>query len=78
MKRREKVRKSMSEWISIKERLPEYETPVLVCWIDEEITMGTFWKTGNMTYDGDGLISIGSGLVIAWMPLPEPYKEDAE
>lgn len=67
------------EWIPVSERLPEKETEVLVC-----------SDTGNMEVCGGSMstempgewIWYTSGWrfgeVVAWMPLPKPYKENKE
>lgn len=54
-------------WIPCSERLPEDTCECLVCFKDRHIE----------TADYDGEFEIGFDAVdpIAWMPLPEPYKE---
>ena len=70
-----------NKWIPVTERFPEDESYVL-CWYE-------YWRYGE--YDGlyqtygigfywngswGGEVSCGNRCrVIAWMPLPEPYKE---
>lgn len=64
------------EWVPCKERLSEEETDVLICNSigNIEISRGSYsteasdwiWYTSGWRF----------GEVIAWKPLPEPYKED--
>jgi hypothetical protein len=64
------------KWIPVCERLPEEETDVLICNStgNIEISRGLYsteasdwiWYTSGWRF----------GKVIAWMPLPEPYRED--
>lgn len=69
----------MGEWISIKERLPEELTEVMV--FMEATPQGVFmaflengkWLDG---YSGKGIVLMQQELVTHWMPLPEPPKED--
>ena len=62
-------------WIPCSERLPDNPKQVLICvkfvadWgKDYDINLGEYW-------DGADGWGIEGGEVIAWMPLPEPYKE---
>ena len=58
----------MAEWISVKDRLPEDDTWVLV-YIKGRFsgTMESDWfKNGDFVYFG--------GVATHWMPLPEPPK----
>jgi len=72
----------MSEWIPVKERLPELPYGCIVTvWDTDAITMEDFenvlpyfvgWD-GEQWNDEDGLQCPFE--VIAWMPIPEPYKD---
>ena len=77
----------MSRWISVKDRLPETRDEVLVFLANGHITIASYNDHILPFFDK----SIGWGVdpkrfvfyfcsddVIAWMPLPEPYKEDVE
>ena len=61
----------MSEWIDVNDRLPEDNREVLICSPWQTIDIGCRyngeWSCENYNCeDGD---------VVAWMPLPEPYKK---
>ena len=65
----DEVRKALENiphWIPVTERLPEYGLGVLTYNRDEEFEINHIIddEDGEWFYDG----------VIAWMPLPEPYK----
>ena len=65
-------------WIPVGERLPEECENVLT---SVKFTgclgrYGTFKKNGHIDYYGNWRGDCIGGEVIAWMPLPEPYKED--
>lgn len=71
----------MTEWISVKDRLPEDETKVLVCCK----AVGTYKPINNIhmqtnhisSYNKRWDVSIPFGYEIThWMPLPEPPKEE--
>ena len=64
-------------WIPVSERLPEKCEDVLT---SVKFTgclgrYGTFKKIGHIDYYGKWSGDCIGGEVIAWMPLPEPYKE---
>lgn len=68
-------------WIPISERLPEDESYILVSF--ENATMPDIARyeendEGGTFYPGDDEKSYSSyGIFVnAWMPLPEPYRED--
>ena len=60
----------MSEWPSVKDRLPDEKTRVLV-----------FVPHSNRKIDIDGMVGRiwvrWNGRVTHWMPLPEPPEEEA-
>ena len=55
-------------WIPCSERLPEYGEAVLTINEDEDYEINHIIDEDNGEWFCDG--------VIAWMPLPEPYRED--
>ena len=66
-----------SGWIACSEKLPELRQDVLVT-VKYTGFMGMhgYWiKTGHMEAENDWWVDCAGGEVIAWQPLPEPYKE---
>ena len=73
------------EWTSASERLPESKSTKELqhyivtikkeCGLRDEVYdafyLGNGWQIGDM-------IMLEKNDVLAWMPLPEPYKEDGE
>jgi hypothetical protein len=61
--------KKLTGWIPVEERLPEINYPVLATTWDGIIVLANWtggkWRTHNKWNEE----------VIAWMPLPEPYRE---
>ena len=60
----------MSQWISVKDRLPEQKGDYLCVCESGEISVGYFskWIIGY----GFETQEVGQGLVTHWMPLPDP------
>lgn len=73
--------KEKSDWIPISERLPDTDEYVLLSF--ENYTMAAIGRyeendEGGTFYPGDDEKSYSSyGIFVnAWMPLPEPYREE--
>ena len=65
------IREADSKWIPCSERLPEEEGTYF---LTVETTSGIRWVKSGMLYSDEGFVLHGK--VLAWMPLPEPYKEE--
>lgn len=78
-----KMKPKLDEWISVEERLPDDENEYLVT--DGYDMMVAFyrddaeaWDNGNFGWverNSDDDCPCRLGKVIAWKPLPEPYKK---
>jgi hypothetical protein len=71
------------QWIPCSESLPEDDTLVLVNYIDHRPDAMDIWigwhEMENVWYiDGEEHSRERGNEVIAWMPLPEPYKKESE
>lgn len=69
-------------WIPVDEELPAIEDGqltsemVLQCWDNGARQMGVYCLDGSWKYyDIGGVEDAYSGQVVAWMPLPESYRE---
>lgn len=70
----ERLLKQESKWIPVSERLPEESYYCLCCDDDGYITIGWFSKKhGYWIFDDDNFSIL---VIVAWMPLPEPYKKE--
>ena len=64
--------KQEPRWIPVSERLPEINKDILVCDRDEDIYISHLTQYNNFfSKQGDEIRGVK-----AWMPLPEPYKEE--
>lgn len=75
-----KVRTNEERWIPVTERLPEYDGPYLVA-VKDELRGGLHtvvcrYIPTNVAFRWTR--SDINGSVIAWMPLPESYKESED
>lgn len=69
----------MSKWVSVKKRLPKEDLPVL-CFLedgDQMVLMCRYddWHGGMIWVDGG--FGTGEYDVLAWQPLPKPYKAES-
>ena len=72
------IERLSTDWIPVSERLPEKHKDVIATTkYDGFMGMyGTWLKTAFINDYGEWNGECIGGKVIAWMPLPEPYKED--
>lgn len=67
--------KNNQGWIPVTERLPEIEADVLVSLRSLDVYTGFRANTEGCFYvDGEGYVEIEN--VLAWQPLPSPYKPE--
>lgn len=60
---------NVGSWIPVSEKLPDEEGSYLVTFDDGYVSSAPF-------YDEDWELWCDSGEPVAWMPLPQPYKEE--
>ena len=69
----EELDKRVHRWISVEERLPDYDSTVLMF---EQVGLFTAIAMGRLTRDEGFVTQDGFPAdVTHWMPLPEPPKE---
>ena len=69
----------MSEWISVKDRLPEVGKRVLaVCTFGVEVFIFVVDDCGYRKWIGDYNMVYPFGYIKHWMPLPEPPGEEVD
>lgn len=64
----------LCQWIPCSEKMPEDNTDVIVCFYSGTVTEMRYW--GNEIFQG--IYEHTAKVIVAWMPLPEPYKEKTE
>lgn len=67
----------VGEWIPCSKEFPKELSYILVCTDEDEVFLATYLGTlndGSHCFDDDDGM-MWDGDVVAWMPLPEPYKE---
>ena len=65
-----KMLREKSRWIPCSERMPEDNTDVIVCFYIGTVTEMRYWGNGIF----QGIYEHTAKTIVAWMPLPEPYK----
>lgn len=71
-------------WIPVSERLPEDHKDVLICLSSDQICIGCYnshklpFSNNAIGWGASYTYNWCSNNVIAWMPLPEPYKQEIE
>lgn len=60
----------VSRWIPVSERLPEEAGVYLVTMKDHEVY--------ELSFSDERWFVQGNDEIVAWMPLPEPYKSESE
>ena len=80
------IRKHMNDgWIPVEERLPEEKKSVLVQWekydrhLNVTLTyLDVMWLEDEEDVVFETINGIPNGRVIAWRPLPEPYRPESK
>ena len=71
------IQPKKGEWIPVTERLPEEKQSVLV-WCPQYKNIYCAYLEKEQWWIFGAFVQIVPNEVIAWQPLPEPYKEDKE
>lgn len=66
--------KNNMSWIPVSERLPEDDGMYIACFDDDFITAVMYITDRQGAQDWE--LWADSGDVVAWMPLPEPYRPE--
>ena len=81
IKRLSKRLETSSVWTPCSERLPKYGKTVLITNNKGNVSYGRFRGVEFWKEDGDSLWTWKNNTiehVVAWMPKPQPYKENAD
>lgn len=69
-----KLLQAETEWIPLSERLPKVGEQVLCCDSQSRVFTSALTEIAS-----NGMVFFGQHCkVIAWMPLPKPYREESE
>lgn len=68
----------LPKWIPVTERLPDFNTNVLVSYNNGTVSLAQFKEAFGTGYWFDYDNMCGSRKVIAWTPLPAPYVEPTD
>ena len=66
-----------SKWIPVSERLPEKNVEVLATTEWDAVTIAEMYGV-NDWFIHEGTTNAQTDEIVAWMPLPEPYKAESE
>lgn len=69
---------NLNKWIPVSERVPEDGEEVLCFLGSEEMAVLFLRNDWGQNEWVDGRFATGSYDVVAWMPLPKPYKAESE
>lgn len=73
------IERPTGEWIPVSERLPEIATRCVVQLSNGYITIGEYFSNEKWTIIETTIQFVyPKETITAWMPLPQPYKEEAE
>lgn len=64
----------LGQWIPCSERLPEDNTDVIVCFSSGTVTEMRYLGNGIF----QGIYEHTAKVIVAWMPLPEPCRQNDE
>ena len=59
-----------TQWIPCSAKMPEDNTDVIVCFYSGTVTEMRYWRNGIF----QGIYEHTTKSIVAWMPLPKPYK----
>lgn len=62
-------------WTPVKVQLPPFKTDVLACFDDGGILIADCYELNNKVWWEEPMEARNITGIVAWMPLPEPYKE---
>ena len=68
----------MEDWIPVTKRLPEAWLRVITCSYTRKIRIAQMMRSGAWMPDGWHEPLIMRNEIVAWMPLPEAYKNEEE